>query len=76
MKISFLGRLLAIDWSGRYIRVGDYLLSLTGLTVGLFYDQISWIVISCIALLFSIINPMGRIQRYFHVTRGKLNKGE
>lgn len=63
MRMNPLSVLLQINWSGRGLRALDLLLALSALGYGLFMGDRLLIWVGVAAVLLSLLNPMGRLQR-------------
>lgn len=58
-----LKTLLKINWSSSRLRVLDFLLAFCALGYGLYHGSEFLIWVGVSAVILSLINPMGRIQR-------------
>ena len=63
MRLNPLRGLLRINWSSRTLRIIDLSLALSALGYGLYQGSALLIWCGVAAVAFSLINPMGRIQR-------------
>jgi hypothetical protein len=63
MKMNPITALLRIDWSGPKLRALDLALALGALGYGLYDGSRLLIWFGALAVFFSLLNPMGRLQR-------------
>ena len=63
MSMNPFKALFKIDWSGRKMRMLDISLAVVGIIVGLAIGSEFWTWVGVAALVMSILNPMGRLQK-------------
>lgn len=63
MKMNPISTLLRINWSAPGLRAFDLILALGALGYGLYEGSALLVSVGVAAVVLSVLNPMGRVQR-------------